>query len=153
MTRPLSAPISLALALCAAGLAGCRDRAVMMPTSDPSLNKSAATFATEAAKRFPYPVDAQRGGELRARAEIGHMWNVINLVNYSGENWSDVELWVNRTYVIPLAKLETGKNKRIPFKILYNEHGRSFPDGGVMIDTLELKKDGQMFDVPKQIGG
>ncbi len=134
-------------------LAGCVDNAVLIPSSDTSLNKTAATFATDAKACFPYPVEAQRGKDLDIRAEVGYMWNVINLVNYAGQDWENVELWVNKQYVLPLAHLESGKTKRISFKMLYDNEGSYFPLGGTMIKSLELKKDGMMFTVPTQIGG
>lgn len=152
MKRLLSATI-----LCLA-IAGCQRNAVLLPNSDPTLNKPAKVFAEEAAKRFPYPADLERGGEASARAEIGYMVDVITLVNFSKTDWTDVELWVNKSYVIPLATLRSTSNEgvkatRIPFKIIYNDHGEHFPSQGATIDTLELKLNGKLYDVPKQIGG
>lgn len=134
-------------------VAGCQDNAVLVPNSDANLNKSAATFASEAKGCFPYPADAQRGERIDARAEIGYMWNVINIVNYSGKDWENVELWVNKSYVLPLPEMESGKTKRISFKMIYNESGQYFPLGGAMIKELEIKKDGVLYTVPTQIGG
>lgn len=132
---------------------GCQDNAVFLPNSDASLNKSGANFASEAKNYFPYPADAQRGERIEARAEIGYMWNVIKIVNYSGKDWENVELWVNKSYVLPLAKMETGKTKVAPFKIIYNDQGQYFPLGGTMIKELEIKKDGILYTIPTQIGG
>ena len=144
-------------ALATLALIGCQRNAVLLPNSDASLNKPAKVFAEEAAARFPYPADLERGGELPARAEIGYMVDVITLVNYSKQDWADVELWVNKQYVLPLAMLESNtegtKAKRIAFKYLYNDRGETFPARGATVDTLELKLNGKMYNVPKQIGG
>lgn len=132
---------------------GCQGNAVLIRNTDTSLNKSAATFASEAKEYFPYPADAQRGERIDARAEIGYMWNVVNIVNYSAQDWENVELWVNKSYVLPLAKMEAGQTKRISFKMIYNDQGEYFPLGGTMIKELEIKKDGILYTVPTQIGG
>lgn len=146
--------IILALSLASFPLAtGCVKNAVLIPGSDASLNKSAASFANDAKAYFPYPADAQRGGEIDARAEIGYMWNIINLVNYSGQDWENLEVWVNRQYVLPLARLESGQPKRISFKMIYNDQGAYLPLEGTMIESLELKKDGILYTIPTQIGG
>lgn len=143
------------IALIALGLAvGCQDRpAGWLPNSEPSLKKTPAEFAATAKAVFPYPADAPRGGDLPARAEIGYDLNVIHFVNYSKETWTNAELWVNRRFVIKLDKVEPNKAFRIGFKLLYNENGQSFPENGAFVETLELKKDGSLFDVPKGIGG
>lgn len=145
-------------ALTLLALAGCQRNAVILPNSDSSLNKPAKVFAEEAAARFPYPADLERGGQLPARAEIGYMVDVITLVNFSKTDWTDVELWVNKSYVIPLASLPSTstpgvKATRIPFKIIYNDRGQHFPSQGTTIDTLELKLNGKLHEVPKQLGG
>lgn len=134
-------------------LAGCMNNAVLIPSSDASLNKKASNFAIDAKSCFPYPADAQRGGDISARAEIGYMWNIINLVNYSGENWDNVEVWVNKQYVLPLVRLESGAPKRISFKMFYNEQGTYLPLEGVMVESLELKKNGTLYTIATQIGG
>jgi hypothetical protein len=132
---------------------GCQDNAVLIRSSDASLNKSAITFASQAKEHFPYPADAQRGSRIDARAEIGYMWNVVNILNFSDQDWENVELWVNKSYVLPLEKMEAGKTKRISFKMIYNENGEYFPLGGTMIKELEIRKNGILYTVPTQIGG
>ena len=97
--------------------------------------------------------DLPRGGDLPVRAEIGYMWNVVHLVNYSHETWNNCEVWVNKKYVVSLDKIEPNKAIRIGFKVIYGENGQHMPEDGELIQTLELKKDGMMYDIPKQIGG
>ena len=143
---------ALSIAACSL-IVGCKDNAVLIRNSDANLNKSAATFASEAKNYFPYPADARRGERIASRAEIGYMWNIINVVNYSDQDWENVELWVNKSYVLALPKMEAGKTKRISFKMFYNEQGQYFPLGGTMIKEFEIKKDGVLYTVPTQIGG
>lgn len=134
-------------------LAGCTRNATWLPNSDGALNKPAKEFAADAASRFPYPADAPRGGEFKARAEVGYDANVINLANFSGAELTDVELWVNKSYVVFLPKVELGKAKFIPFKVIYNDQNQYLPENGLYVDTLELKVNGTMYDVPKRVGG
>ena len=154
----------------AAGV-GCKERAAgWQPNSEASLRKTPSELKANARARFPYPSDAPRGGDLRARAEIGYMWNVINLVNYSQQTWTDCEVWVTavgtsaqagnnqpsaaeQQYVVFLPKIEPNKAVRIGFKLLYNEKGEHLPEDGAMISKIELKKDGTLYDVSKQLGG
>jgi hypothetical protein len=143
-----------ALSLVAGSLVlGCQDNAVLIRNTDANLNKSAATFATEAKERFPYPADVQRGERIDARAEIGYMWNIVNVLNYSDQDWENIEIWINKSYVLPLPKMEARQTKRISFKMFYNDQGQYFPLGGTMIEDLEIKKDGVLYRVPCQIGG
>jgi hypothetical protein len=133
--------------------AGCTRNATWLPNADGNLNKPAKHFIDDAATRFPYPADLPRGGEARARAEIGYQANVINFGQYSGAELADVELWVNRSYVLFLPKVEVGKAKFLPFKLFYNDRGQHLPESGVYVDKVEMKLDGTMYDVPHQLGG
>jgi len=143
-----AAPIAVVLL----ALAGCHN-ATWLPNTDGALNKPAKEFAADATSRFPYPADAPRGGEFKARAEVGYDANVINLANFSGGTLTDVELWVNKQYVIFLPSVEQGRAKFIPFKVIYNDKNEHLPESGVYVDTLEIKVGGTMYDVPKRVGG
>ena len=136
----------------AAACAGCKN-ATVFPSSDGTLNKPAADFAADAAARFPYPSNLQNAGPIRGLAEIGYDANVINLANYSGGTWTDVELWVNRSYVLHLATVDTSEAKLLPFKLFYDASSQHLPEQGVYVTSLELKKDGVLYAVPTQIGG
>lgn len=133
--------------------AGCVDNAVLIPSSDAALNKTSAAYASDAKASFPYPADLQRSNEIDARAEIGYMVNAINLVNFSGKDWENIEIWINKSYVLPLPRFETGKTKRMSFKLFYNDQGVYLPLKGSMIESVEIKKDGTLYTVPTQIGG
>lgn len=140
------------LICCLVAVAGCKN-ATMFPSTDGTLNKPAAEFAADAQSRFPYPSSLANAGPIRGLAEVGYDANVINLANYSGEPWADVELWVNRSYVLHLSGVETNKAKLLPFKLFYDASGQHLPEQGVYVTTLELKRDGVLYTVPTQIGG
>lgn len=135
-------------------LGGCAGRAQLLPNSDKNLRKTSAEFAADAARRFPYKSDAERGGEAVARAQVGYWMNVLDVVNLSDTDWQDVEIWVNRTYVVSLPVMERGTLKRIPFQAIYNDQGQSFPTNNktVRVQSVEAFRDGKMFDVPVQLG-
>ena len=56
----------LAFSIATLAVAGCQRNAVILPNSDSTLNKPAKVFAQEAAARFPYPANIERGGQLPA---------------------------------------------------------------------------------------
>src|SRR5436190_23936549 len=84
-------------------LAGCAGRAEIFPNSEPALRHTAAEFAADAAKRFPYKADAPRGGTVQ-RAQVGYSVNKIEIENLGETDWDDVEIWVNKSYVVWLPK-------------------------------------------------
>jgi hypothetical protein len=136
-----------------AALAGCAGRAEIFPNSDKNLRKTAAQFAADAAKRFPYKSDAPRGGEAVGRAQVGYTLNTLEIINLSEEDWTDVEVWVNQSYVVFIPVMERGKLKRLPFQALYNDSGNSFPlnNRNTRVETVEVYRDGKMYDVRSQM--
>lgn len=134
-------------------VAGCSGRPTVLPNPDPALRKSSAEFAADAAKRFPYPADAERAGRARARAQVGYALDVLEIVNQSAEEWSDVTVWVNRSYVVHLPKMEPGKLKKLPFQMLFNDKGQYFPldNRKAVIEQLELFQNGKLYEVPVQL--
>jgi hypothetical protein len=144
---------SFVIASLALSVVGCKRNATWLPNTDGSLNKPAAEFAADAASRFPYPAAAQHAGETLARAEIGYDANVVNFANFSGEVWNDVEIWLNRSYVLHLETVETGKSKWLPFELFYSADGQRFPNRGAYVELVEVKKDGVVYTVPHRIGG
>lgn len=151
---------------CAAFLAGCAGRAELIPNGDPSLRKTAAEFAADSAKRFPYKANAAQGGEADARAEIEYVLDRVRLINFSNQDWDNVEVWINGQYVVFLPKLECKATlgdkalKSIPFQSFYNDAGQSFPTSNgkwfmnrdpVIVQKIELYRDGKIFSVPSDM--
>ncbi len=132
---------------------GCAGRPELIPNSDKNLRHTSAEFAADSAKRFPYKLDAPRAGEAQARAQVGYGMNVVEMTNLSGEDWENVEVWVNQQYVVFLPKVEPRRLKRMPFQMLFNENGQSFPTDNmkVRVAKLEVYRDGKMYDVPTQL--
>src|SRR5256885_16200458 len=98
--------LSSSIALFALCLCGCAGRPSLFPNSDPNLRKTSAQFAADAAKRHPYKTDASRAGDAMGRAEYDLTFGHLQILNYSEEDWDDVEVWVNHKYVCWLPKIE-----------------------------------------------
>jgi len=136
--------------------AGCAGRAEIYPNNDPLLRKTSAAFAADAAKRFPFPANARQGGQAQARAEVGYFLDRVDVVNYSDTEWTNVELWINQSYVVFLPRMEPKVVKDIPFQAIFNDQGDSYPthNGGffnrspVMVTKVQLYRDGTLYDVP-----
>ncbi|HEY0009794.1 MAG TPA: hypothetical protein VGB55_13785, partial [Tepidisphaeraceae bacterium] len=128
----------------------------IFPNRDPALRKTSAEFAADAAKRHPYQANAPRGGQAKAGAEVGYVFDRLDVINLSDVEWTDVELWINQNYVIFLPRMEAKTIKTVPFQALYDASGNSFPLGNgkllnrqpVVVDRVELYRDGKLYDVP-----
>jgi hypothetical protein len=131
---------------------GCAGRAEIFPNSDKDLRHTAAEFAADAAKRFPYKADAPRGGTAIGRAQVGYMVKKLEIENQGDADWDNVEIWVNKSYVVFLPKLKAreGKVTAIPFQALFNDQGHYFPLGN-LINTVDVYYGGKMYDVKLQL--
>ena len=150
MTRVMTA---LVLVVVAGAMVGCSGRPTVIPNPDPGLRKSSAEFAADAAKRFPYPADAEQGGKAVGRAQVGYTMNVLEVVNLSNETWTDVDVWVNRSYVVHVPKMEPNRLKRLGFRMIFNDSGHHFPlkNSRVMVQRVELFQDGKLYELPLQL--
>lgn len=135
---------------------GCAGRAELWPNSDPTLRKNSTQFAADAAKRFPYKAEAPHAGQALANAEVGYFLDRLDITNLSNTEWTDVEVWINQSYVVYLPRLEPKIIKSVPFQAIYNDQGQYYPthDGGFfsqqpkIINKVELYRDGKLYDVP-----
>ena len=134
---------------------GCSGRPELFPNSDSLLRKTSTEFAADAARRFPYKLDAPRAGEAEARAQVGYVLDVLEIENLSDTDWENVEVWVNQEYCVFLPKMESKRLKHLTFQMIFNEQGRSFPTDNRAaenrISKLELYRDGRMYDVKLQL--
>lgn len=139
--------------LVGAVLAGCQGRPAIFSNPDPLLRKNATAFAADSAKRFPYKADAPKGGDATARAQVEYGFKCLEVVNQSTDDWTDVEVWVNQSYVCFLPRMEHGVLKRIEFPMLYNANGEHFPTNNstIRIEKVEILRDGKLFTVSRQL--
>jgi hypothetical protein len=142
-----------AASLLLSGLAGCAGRTEWLDNDDPALRKKPAEFAATAASLQPFKADLPPGGEAAARAQVDYGWDVLQVVNLSGVEWTDVQVWVNREYVVLLPKMEPNVLKRINFRMIYNGTGQNFPTNNMktQINQLEIVRDGKLYSVPLRL--
>jgi hypothetical protein len=139
--------------IAACALVGCSGRAELFPNSDNLLRKPSTAFAADAAKRFPYKIDAPRAGEAPARAQVGYALDVLEITNLSDEDFANVELWINQEYCVFLPRMEHHKLKKVTFQMMFDENGYSFPTDNKLkrINKLEMFWDGKIYDVKLQL--
>ena len=138
-------------------LLGCEGRTSVFPNSDKNLRKTPAQWAADAAKRHPFNPDLPSGGQAVGRAQVGYMLNKVEVWNGSDADWTDVEIWANRTHVAFIPKVEAkGKRvKTIEFEMLYDDQGKHFPtdnkNAQKQIRQLEMVKDGKIYSIPLKL--
>jgi len=147
--RRLALP-AIALTLLSSSLVGCSGRVSLLPNSDKSLRMTPAQFASSAAKRT-YQVDLPDAGAAKARAQVAYDTDTVQILNDSEEDWTDVEIWVNRKYVVHVPRIEAGRKrvKSLTFRMMYDDQGNPFPSDNrrQMIDSLEMIRDGQKYTI------
>ncbi len=129
---------------------GCAGRPALFPNSDHALRHTSSEFAADAAVRHPYKSDAPRGEQAKGRAEIEYGIGELRLLNLSDDEWTDIEVWVNQTYVVHIPKMAPGKLETIKFPMLYNDKGHFFTSSVAEhhpIKKVELLMDGKMHDL------
>ena len=135
-------------------LAGCAGRPSLLPNSDPALRKTSAQFAADAVKRQPFNTGLPAGGEAKGRAQVGYGMDTVQVVNLSSEDWDNVELWINRKYVVFVPKLPAGgeRVKTLNFQMFFDDRGHYFPldnsSPNRMVQQLEMVRGGQVYTIP-----
>ena len=120
--------VLVAVVVVVSSVVGCSGRVSLLPNSDKTLRRTPAQFASEAAKR-PYQIDLPDGGDADAAARVAYEADQIQILNLSEEDWTDVEIWVNQSYVVHVPRLEAGKKrvKTLTFLMFYDDRGNPFP--------------------------
>ena len=137
-----------------APLVGCAGRPSLIPNSDPALRKTSAQFASDAARRHPFNAALPSGGTATGRAQVGYGRDTLEIANTGTEDWQNVEVWVNRRYVVFVPSIRAGASrvKTLHFQMLFDENGRSFPvDNRTperMVRQVEIVRDGMIYTVP-----
>ena len=144
---------SLVIVLSAA-MVGCARRPSIIPNNDPALRKTSEWFAQDAAKRQPFPTTAPFAGALNARAEVDVMLDKLQIANFSDEELTNVDVWVNHAYVVHVPKIEAnvqGKpgTRTLDFQMMFNDKGQSFPTDNdtYPVNTVEIISNGKMYSV------
>ena len=154
-TRCRSIVILASLLVLASLLAavGCEGRPTLIPNNDPALRKTSAQFAADAAKRHPYKDDLPKGGEAVARAEVDYMMNEIDVANLSQQDWEEVDLWVNKNYVVHVPHMTHGKQVNLPFQMIFDANGNHIPTSKLALKVckLEAVMGGKMYDIPVRL--
>jgi hypothetical protein len=119
--------------------------------------RSDVAQAVDSAKRFPFKNDAPKAGKAEARVQVGYMLKRMDVVNLSSETWTNVEIWINQQYVVFVPKLEPNKLEQLNFQMFYDEAGHYFPkdkstDNESLIKSLDMYRDGKMYEIPMQLG-
>ena len=156
--KMMNAKLVLTAMVLAGWMAGCDGRPSLIPNKDASLRQTSAKFAADAAKRT-YEADAPPGGEATARAEVNYTLKEIELGNLSAEDWTNVEVWVNKRYVLflqSLPKQNKGDGYRhLNFEMFYDNQGDHLPTGlfstKARIETVHVFREGKMYDVTTKL--
>lgn len=131
-------------------LAGCTTRPAYFPNADPALRKDQWQFAADARTRH-YEANAPRGGMADGGVEIDYAVRRLNLVNSSPTDWTNVEIWVDKKYVIfvPRVLAHAQRAELLDFNTIFDQGGRPLPPdiSTTPINTVEMFRDGKMYDL------
>ena len=137
--------------------AGCSGRPSLLPNSDPKLRKTSAQFSADAAKRHPFNAALPSGGTANGRAQIGYGLDTVQVVNLSNEDWDNVELWINRKFVVFVPKIRARGQRAttLNFQMFYDDRGHYFPTDNQtpdrMVRQLEMVRGGQVYSIPVKL--
>jgi hypothetical protein len=134
--------------------AGCTTRPPFFPNPDPSMHKTAAQFAADAAHRH-YESDAPKAGFADGRVEVDYGIHELKIANSSSQDWDNVEIWLNQKYVVfvPRVPANAASAELIIFQNIYDQDGDYFPldSSQTPINSIEMFKDGKMYTLNMQL--
>lgn len=143
-TRSRSAVLAAAVA--ALLLAGCQVNSTnAVPNPDRNLRKKPEQFKADASKRA-YP-GAATTQPSPFRGEVDYQLDVINIVNLSETDWTDVEVWANGQYVCFVPTFPAKMQRGIAFRILFSPEGQRPPLSGLWLEKVEIVKGGTVYPV------
>jgi hypothetical protein len=141
------------LVLSIAVLVGCEQKyASTLPQEEPELRKTRTAFAADAARRaYPAYVQSKRTYDLRA--QVGYSLNVLEIANLTDERWTDLDVWVNKKYVIHVPYIQPKGLVRLWFHGIFDQKGNPFPDDNLhtRVETIEVLKDEVLYDLPPHL--
>jgi hypothetical protein len=129
-------------------IVGCEGTVSLIPDADPQLRKPPAVFAADAAKRH-YEAAAHKIPDTDFRAQYALIVHQVDLANISNQDWQNVEIWINGTYVVHIPFFEKKSDKTLYFSMFYDQSGHHFDTnyGQNPIKKLEVFRDGAMYAV------
>lgn len=77
------------------------------------------------------------------------MAKTVDVANLSTEDWENIEVWVNKEFVVFLPKIEQGTLRSIPFDAMFNRQGQHLPKDSrtFVVETVEVFMGGKLYDV------
>jgi len=128
--------------------------ALSRPISDdepagPDLEYSGVAELDRLAAGTPGTIDPSTQ-ELVGAAEVDVEYDKIRLTNLSDEEWKNIDVWVNKTYVVHVPKIEAKQGVRtLDFQMIYNIKGENLPTDNdkFPITDVEILKGGTMYKV------
>lgn len=150
-TKTVSLTVA-ALLVAALTALGCESRPGYYPNQDLSLRKPIRTIRADSVQRI-YPAEAARVKGIAARSQVGYMAKTVDVANLTDTDWTEVEVWVNETYVCYLPKIEAGVLKSIPWDALYDRDAKTLPkeSHNFVVNTVEVYMGGKLYEVPVRL--
>lgn len=145
--------LGLLAAFVGGSLFGCDGMPALIPNSDPALRRSSASFAADAAKRV-YETSAQAQPDTEARAKYELIFKQVDLTNIStNDEWDNVEVWINRKYVVFIPKVSPSTDVTLNFQMFFDSDGNHFEtdSGQNPIKSIDIYRNGTMYSVPMHV--
>lgn len=132
---------------------GCAGRPALFPNSDTNLRKTSAQFAADSARRFPYPAYIP-SGTAKGVAAVDVQLDTVQLTNQSDEDWTNIDVWLNKAYVVHVPKIEAKRGLRtLNFQMFFNDKGDSFPTNNLKhpVNTIEIVMNEKLWTVKNKL--
>jgi len=81
---------------------------------------------------------------------------MLTAQNQSNQEWSDVEIWINRQFRMTAPKLLPGQMFRAPLKNFVTGYGQQFRFNQIQITDVRMKakgRDGKPVEIVKEFQG
>jgi hypothetical protein len=137
------------------GSIGCEGTVSLIPDADPALRQPPPVFAADAAKRrFEAEAPLRQSKDFMAQYELNpFLSRQVDLANVSGQNLSNVEVWINHTYVVFCHSFPKQTDKTLYFTMFYDRDGHHYSTEGGKdpIASIDVYYDGVMHSVPHHV--
>ena len=82
--------------------------------------------------------------------------NLVTVDNRSDQDWTNVEIWINRQFRATVPKIVKGQRFQAPMNLFVTGYGQRFNFGRMQITDVRLnarRADGTVFELRKQFEG